>query len=195
MNKKKFLILPIVTIVLSLFSISVLGASPCSGVWHVEDKNGVDVCEYFQGEEMADPGWDLSKVPGLKEAVEAKGVPFETLKYKVGYEVHRDTRVDYDLEGRGPHRVYFPIPLAADEYAIVVHKGANGFYFEICLGPAHEVYINNISDFSPFGIYAGKTTASSPQTGEYAPAYIAMISVALVSCGAIFAIRAKKASK
>ena len=195
MSKKRLLIFPIAAIVISMLSISVLAASPCSGVWHVEDKNGVDVCEYFQGEEMENPGWDLSLVPGLKDTVEAKGVPFDTLRYKVGFEVHRDTRVDYDLAGRGPHRVYFPVPLAEDEYAIVVHKGSSGFYFEICMGPAHEVYIDNIYDFSPFGIYAGKTTTPSPQTGEYAPAYIAMISVALVSCGAIFAIRAKKASK
>ena len=195
MNKmKKLVLMPIIAVIVAMLGISVMAASPCSGVWHVVDKDGTDVCEYFQGNEISNPNWDLSKVPGLEAAVKAKGLEIKDLKFKAGYEVYRDSSVTYDLEGRNPHTVYFPVSLAANEYAIVIHKGVNGFAFNICTGPVSEVYIKNISDFSPFAIYVGSPT-TSPQTGDFAPAYIAMISVALISCGAIFAIRAKKASK
>ena len=195
MNKmKKLVVMPIIAVIVAMLGISVMAASPCSGVWHVVDKDGTDVCEYFVGNEISNPNWDLSKVPGLKAAVEAKGLDINKLKFKAGYNVKRDEVVSYDLEGRNPHTVYFPVPLAADEYAIVIHQGKNGFAFNICTGPLSEVYIGGITDFSPFAIYVGSPT-TSPQTGDFAPAYIAMISVALISCGAIFAIRAKKASK
>ena len=195
MNKmKKLVVLPIIAVIVAMLGISVMAASPCSGVWHVVDKDGTDVCEFFQGHEISNPNWDLSAIPGFKAAVEAKGLKVENLKFKAGYEVYRDSSVPYDLEGRNPHTVYFPVSLAENEFAFVVHKGVNGFAFNICTGPVSEVYIKNISDFSPFAIYVGSPT-TSPQTGDFAPAYIAMISVALISCGAIFAIRAKKASK
>lgn len=195
MNKmKKLIVMPIIAVIVAMLGISVMAASPCSGVWHVVDKDGTDVCEFFQGNEMANPNWDLSKVPGLEAAIKAKGLEIKDLKFKAGYEVYRDERVEYDLTGRNPHTVYFPVSLAANEYAIVIHQGVNGFAFNICTGPVSEVYIKGISDFSPFAIYVGSPT-TSPQTGDFAPAYIAMISVALISCGAIFAIRAKKASK
>lgn len=195
MNKmKKLVVMPIIAVIVAMLGISVMAASPCSGVWHVVDKDGTDVCEFFVGNEIPNPNWDLSTVPGLKAAVEAKGLDINKLKFKAGYNVKRDEGVSYDLEGRNPHTVYFPVPLAADEYAIVIHQGKNGFAFNICTGPLSEVYIGGITDFSPFAIYVGSPT-TSPQTGDFAPAYIAMISVALISCGAIFAIRAKKASK
>ena len=196
MNKmKRLIVMPIIAVIVAMLGISVMAASPCSGVWHVVDKDGTDVCEFFQGHEMSNPNWDLSAIPGFKAAIEAKGLKVENLKFKAGYEVYQDpTRTDYDLAGRNPHTVYFPVSLAENEYAIVVHKGQNGFAFNICTGPLSEVYISGINDFSPFAIYVGSPT-TSPQTGDFAPAYIAMISVALISCGAIFAIRAKKASK
>lgn len=195
MNKmKKLVVMPIIAVIVAMLGISVMAASPCSGTWHVHDKNDKDVCEYFQGNEISNPNWDLSKVPGLEAAIKAKGLEIKDLKFKAGYEVHRDTTVEYDLEGRNPHTVYFPVSLAENEYAIVIHNGKNGFAFNICTGPLSEVYISGINDFSPFAIYVGSPT-TSPQTGDFAPAYIAMISVALISCGAIFAIRAKKASK
>jgi len=196
MNKmKKLVVMPIIAVIVAMLGISVMAASPCTGVWHVVDKDGTDVCEYFIGNEISNPNWDLSTVPGLKAAVEAKGLKVENLKFKAGYNVRQDPgATTYDLEGRNPHTVYFPVSLAENEYAIVIHNGKNGFAFNICTGPLSEVYISGITDFSPFAIYVGSPT-TSPQTGDFAPAYIAMISVALISCGAIFAIRAKKASK
>ena len=196
MNKKKLLVLPIIAIVVAMFGISVMAASPCTGTWHVKDKDGTDVCEYFKGDAISDPGLDLSVVPGLVADIEAKGMKAKDFKFKCAYNVYRDNLIEYDLAGRNPHTVYFDVTLAANEYAIVIHKSSiDGSYtFNIVTGPATEVYIGGITDFSPFYVYVG-AKSTSPQTGDFAPAYIAMISVALISCGAIFAIRAKKATK
>lgn len=198
MNKKKLIVLPIIAIVVAMFGIFIMGASPASGVWKVTDKEDHDVSEFFKGDPIADPGLDLTVVPGLVADIEAKGMKPSNFKFKCAYNVYQDeTRLaDYSLADHNPHKVYFKVTLAANEYAIVIHKSSiDGSYtFNICMGPTNEVYIGNINDFSPFFVYVGAPT-TSPQTGEFAPAYIAMISVALISCGAIFAIRAKKASK
>ena len=61
-------------------------------------------------------------------------------------------------------------------------------------GKANNVYLDCVKSCSPFYLYTAKAK-SSAQTGDFAPAYVAIISVALLSCGAFFAIRAKKASK
>ena len=51
-----------------------------------------------------------------------------------------------------------------------------------------------VSNLSPFAIVKA-SPATSSQTGEYAGAYIVMVAAALAACGAVFAIRAKKATR
>ena len=96
---------------------------------------------------------------------------------------------------RNPHTVLFEVTVAAGQHVIVIHEKSAGSY-EFAIDEYDEglVCISGVTSFSPFYIYVGGPT-NSPQTGDFAPAYIAMISVALISCGAIFAIRAKKATK
>ena len=195
MNKKKFLALPIVAIVVAMFGISVMAASPCSGSWHVHDKNNIHVNQYFKGDPISNPNLDLSTVSGLEAAVEAKGLKLSDFNFKAAYEVYRDTTVDYDLTGRNSHTVLFEVTVAAGQHVIVIHKtGGNSYDFAIDEYNEGLVCISGVTSFSPFYIYVGGPQ-NSPQTGDFAPAYIAMISVALISCGAIFAVRAKKASK
>ena len=179
MSKKRLLALPIVAIVVALFGVSVTAASPCSGSWHVHDKAHNHVNQYFKGDPIPNPNLDLSTVSGLKAA----------------YDVYRDTTVTYDLAGNNPHTVLFEVTVAAGQHVIVIHeKSANSYDFAIDEYDEGLVCISGVTSFSPFYIYVGGPT-NSPQTGDFAPAYIAMISVALISCGAIFAIRAKKATK
>ena len=195
MSKKRLLALPIVAIVVALFGVSVMAASPCSGSWHVHDKDNIHVNQYFKGDPIANPNLDLSTVSGLKAAVEAKGLKLSDLTFKAAYDVYRDTTVEYDLAGRNSHTVLFEVTVAAGQHVIVIHKtGANSYDFAIDEYNEGLVCISGVTSFSPFYIYVGGPT-NSPQTGDFAPAYIAMISVALISCGAIFAIRAKKATK
>ena len=195
MSKKRLLALPIVAIVVALFGVSVMAASPCSGSWHVHDKNNIHVNQYFKGDPISNPNLDLSTVSGLEAAVEAKGLKLSDFTFKAAYEVYRDLTVDYDLTGRNSHTVLFEVTVAAGQHVIVIHKTGGGSYdFAIDEYSEGLVCISGVTSFSPFYIYVGGPQ-NSPQTGDFAPAYIAMISVALISCGAIFAIRAKKATK
>lgn len=195
MSKKRLLALPIVAIVVALFGVSVMAASPCSGSWHVHDKAHNHVNQYFKGDPIANPNLDLSTVSGLKAAVEAKGLKLSDLTFKSAFDVHRDTTVEYDVAGNNPHTVLFEVTVAAGQHVVVIHKtGDNSYDFAIDEYDEGLVCISGVTSFSPFYIYVG-AASTSPQTGDFAPAYIAMISVALISCGAIFAIRAKKATK
>ena len=195
MSKKRLLALPIVAIVVALFGVSVMAASPCSGSWHVHDKNNIHVNQYFKGDPIPNPNLDLSTVSGLKAAVEAKGCKLSDFTFKAAYDVYRDTTVEYDLAGRNSHTVLFEVTVAAGQHVVVIHKtGANSYDYAIDEYSEGLVCISGVTSFSPFYIYVG-AASTSPQTGDFAPAYIAMISVALISCGAIFAIRAKKATK
>ena len=195
MSKKRLLALPIVAIVVALFGVSVMAASPCSGSWHVHDKNNIHVNQYFKGDPIPNPNLDLSTVSGLKAAVEAKGLKLSDFNFKAAYDVYRDTTVTYDLAANNPHTVLFEVTVAAGQHVVVIHKtGANSYDYAIDEYSEGLVCISGVTSFSPFYIYVG-APENSPPTGDFAPAYIAMISVALISCGAIFAIRAKKATK
>ncbi len=195
MNKKRLLALPVICVIVAMMGISVMAASPCSGSWHVHDKAGNHVNQYFKGDPIANPNLDLSTVSGLKAAVEAKGLELSDFTFKSAFDVYRDNSVSYDLAANNPHTVLFQVTVAAGQHVIVIHeKSANSYDFAIDEYDEGLVCISGVTSFSPFYIYVGGPT-NSPQTGDFAPAYIAMISVALISCGAIFAIRAKKATK
>ena len=195
MSKKRLLALPIVAIVVALFGVSVMAASPCSGSWHVHDKNNIHVNQYFKGDPIPNPNLDLSTVSGLKAAVEAKGLELSDFTFKSAFDVYRDTTVTYDLAANNPHTVLFEVTVAAGQHVIVIHeKSANSYDFAIEEYDEGLVCISGVTSFSPFYIYVGGPT-NSPQTGDFDPAYIAMISVALISYGAIVAIRAEKATK
>lgn len=195
MNKKRLLALPIICVIVAMMGISVMAASPCSGSWHVHDKAHNHVNQYFKGDPIPNPNLDLSTVSGLKAAVEAKGLELSDFTFKSAFDVYRDNSVSYDLAANNPHTVLFEVTVAAGQHVIVIHeKSANSYDFAIDEYDEGLVCISGVTSFSPFYIYVGGPT-NSPQTGDFAPAYIAMISVALISCGAIFAIRAKKATK
>ncbi len=195
MNKKRLLVLPVICVIVAMMGISVMAASPCSGSWHVHDKAHNHVNQYFKGDPMPNPNLDLSTVSGLKAAVEAKGLDLSDFTFKSAFDVYRDNSVSYDLAANNPHTVLFEVTVASGQHVIVIHeKSANSYDFAIDEYDEGLVCISGVTSFSPFYIYVGGPT-NSPQTGDFAPAYIAMISVALISCGAIFAIRAKKATK
>ena len=195
MNKKKLLALPVICVIVALMGISVMAASPCSGSWHVHDKAGNHVNQYFQGDPYPNPNLDLSTVSGLEAAVKAKGLELSDFTFKSAFDVHRDNSVSYDVAANNPHTVLFEVTVAAGQHVIVIHEKSPGSYdFAIDEYDEGLVCISGVTSFSPFYIYVG-APENSPPTGDFAPAYIAMISVALISCGAIFAIRAKKATK
>lgn len=192
MNKKRLLALPVIGLVVAMFSVAVLAASPAKG-FKVYDKNMKDVTSEFNGEAITTTTFDPSTISGIQDALTAKDKDLKVgdFKYVIGYDIEpKGTAADT------PYTVEITVDLGENEYAIVVHLNDDGSLdrYEIVKGKASYVRISSINSFSPFLVFKASVKASA-QTGEYAAPYIIMISVALVSCGAIFAIRAKKATK
>ena len=192
MNKKRLLALPVIGLVVAMFSVAVLAASPAKG-FKVYDKNMKDVTSEFNGEAITTTTFDPSTISGIQDALTAKDKDLKVgdFKYVIGYDIEpKGTAADT------PYTVEITVDLGENEYAIVVHLNDDGSLdrYEIVKGKASYVRISSINSLSPFLVFKASVKASA-QTGEYAAPYIIMISVALVSCGAIFAIRAKKATK
>lgn len=84
---------------------------------------------------------------------------------------------------------------ATDTEAVLILHYENGAWKIVGKSVAKAVSVETfeVSDLSPFAIAKASATTSA-QTGEYAGTYIIMVAVALVAAGAVFAIRAKKAS-
>ena len=186
MNKKKLMMVPVVAVVVAMFGVSVLAASPAKNV-KVEDadKNTVAATVTESSETV-----DLTKVDGLADKVKAinSEAKLEDAKFVVGYDVSTN-------EKNSPFTVTVYTTISANEIGILVHKCSDGSVevLDVEKG-AVDSLSGTVNEFSPFLVYKIAVQSSS-QTGEYATPYIVMISVALVACGAVFAVRAKKATK
>ena len=205
MSKKKLLILPLIVLVIfSIMGFTAFAAeeSPTNNLFKVVDNNGKgdDITNKFKGETLnvAD-GFSLSSISGLKSEIQKldKELNVSDFKFKTGAEIYINT-FDGSVGGK-PWRVYltsYSVPKGT--IAIFVHVDSNGNVAGHRVfkgdGKSNNVYLNGVDGCSPFYLYTAKAK-SSAQTGDFVPAYVAMIAVALMSCGAIFAIRAKKASK
>ncbi len=205
MSKKKLLILPIIVLVIfSVMSCTAFAAeeSPTNDLFKVVDNNGNgdDITNKFKGEKLnvAD-GFSLSSISGLQAEIKKydKELKVSDFKFKTGADIFVNTP-DGSVGGK-PWRIYltsYSVPKGS--IGIFVHVDDNGKVagFRVFKGDgkSNNVYLNGVKSCSPFYLYTAKAK-SSAQTGDFVPAYVAMIAVALMSCGAIFAIRAKKASK
>ena len=194
MSMKKLFVLPIIVFILvSVMSITVFAGSPTAG-FKVYQNNGSsdadDISDQFECK-SAKP-IDLTEVEGLQAAINKVNSKLKVsdFKFKTGY--------DIELKGNGgtrPWRVYLTDYKVPSGYVgIVLHKNGNKYDINVFKGNGTYGYIDGITSASPFYVYSAKV-ATSAQTGDFAPAYVAMIALALMSCGTIFAIRAKRASK
>lgn len=196
MNMKKILAMPILCVVVAMLGVAVMAASPSRTFKVTLDYGTYESKEkFFHGDPISSTSFKVSDIPGIDAALTAKDKDLKAsdFSYLVGYNVKPNA--GYSAT-EGPYRVYVTADIGANDYAIVVHLHEDGTFdsYEIVKGAVSEVSIGGINDFSPFLVFKA-TVKASAQTGEYAAPYIIMISVALVSCGAIFAIRAKKATK
>ena len=186
MNKKKLMMLPVVAVVVAMFGVSVLAASPAKNV-SVKDADKNDVS--FTAVECSDEV-DLTKIDGLADKV--KGInseaKLEDATRVVGYDVSTTSK-------NSPFTVTVFTAIGENEIGILVHIKGDGSVevLDVEKG-AVDSLSGTVDEFSPFLVYK-IAVQSSAQTGEYATPYIVMISVALVACGAVFAVRAKKATK
>ncbi|MBR2992918.1 MAG: hypothetical protein IKF31_06380 [Clostridiales bacterium] len=196
MNMKKILAMPIMCVVVAMLGVAVMAASP-SREYHVTLDYGTYEGreKFFHGDPITTTSFKVSDIPGIDAELAAKDKDLKAsaFSYLVGYDV--EPNAGYGAT-EGPYRVYVTADIGANDYAVIVHLDDDGNLdkYEIVKGAASEIYIGGINSFSPFLVFKA-TVKASAQTGEYAAPYIIMISVALVSCGAIFAIRAKKATK
>lgn len=201
MSKKKLFILPVIVLVIfSIMSISVLATdSPAPHGYKVyeENGNGDDITNHFNGKELKS-GISLSKISNLQSKLDKKygknKYKVKDFKFKTGYDIEPITQGDTDGQPWRISLTGFKIP--AGSVCLVIHvRTVNGkTVYDINFCDSGYGYIDDVTSTSPFYVYAAKKN-SSAQTGDFVPAYVAMIAVALMSCGAIFAVRAKKASK
>ena len=211
---KKFMSLPVIGVVVAMLGASVFAASPSAGTHpiSVDDPSGyltVDNIIIIDGE-------DLKTVKGMK-ATEL-GISKDDLQAEVD---KVDSKIDAadlevvhtfgayyapDYEANGEHIEWhyinpqpftFRVSFNSDssDAVIVLHFDSNLDQWVI-VGTADSTssVSATVSNLSPFAIVKA-SPASSSQTGEYAGAYIVMVAAALAACGAVFAIRAKKATR
>jgi hypothetical protein len=196
MKMKRILAMPIMCLVVAMLGVAVMAASPSQSFKVHKDVTDEDKSQYFHGTSISSTTFKVTDIPGIDSALSAKDKDLKAsdFSYLVGWDVEPNDPADKLLDK--PYRVFITADIGANDYAIVVHLHDDGTLdtYEIIKGATSEVSIGGINDFSPFLVFKA-TVKASAQTGEYAAPYIIMISVALVSCGAIFAIRAKKATK
>lgn len=195
MNMKKILAMPIMCVVVAMLGVAVMAASPSQSFKVHIDATDDDRSTKFHGTSISSTTFKVTDIPGIDAALTAedKDLKASNFSYLVGWNV--EPNAGYSAT-EGPYRVFITADIGANDYAILVHLHADNSFdkYEIIKGAKSEISIGGINDFSPFLVFKA-TVKASAQTGEYAAPYIIMISVALVSCGAIFAIRAKKATK
>lgn len=188
MSKKKLMILPIVAIIIAFMGISVFAGSPSKG-FKVEDNNGNDITGYFEGSTCSKI--DLSTIDGLQKKIDAVNnkLKVKDFKHVVSYDIQPKAGVNIDY----PCKVTILEKISKGNVGIVVHDGRTTDV-RVFKGSGSYATISGIKSFSPFSVYYAKPS-SSPQTGDYAPVYIATIGAVLLLGGVFFAIRARKATK
>ena len=186
MNKKKLMALPVVCVAVAMIGASVMAAGSAQKNFKVTDESGTDITYDYSGnafttdEKLADLGID-----GLEDDIKAanKEAKIEDAEVVAAYEIKEDV----SHSGKKTVEILGISGTASDVF-VTVHKDAQGNY-DYAIGTS--VTVNSVSPFVVYKI----SVSSSAQTGEYAAPYIVMVSIALVACGAVFAMRAKKAVK
>ena len=182
MNKKKLLALPVVCVVIAMIGASVMAAGSAQKNFKVTDESGTDITADYSGDsfstsvKLADLGLD-----GLEDRIKEtnKEAKIEDAEVVAAYEIKEDVA----HSGLKTVEILGVSGNAGDVF-VTVHDNS-----EYSIGTSITV-----SSVSPFVVYKISVN-SSAQTGEYAAHYIVMIASALLACGAVFAMRAKKAVK
>lgn len=187
MNMKKLMILPIVGIVVSMLGVSVLAAGSAAKDFkatHVA--SNTDITSEYSGTEITATAIDLTTVDGLQDKVKSFNSEADLTKAELvaAYDI-ANTGVSY--AGEEVLIEFTGVAKNSGDVFVTFHDG----YDEVNVASNPEIVVTSCS---PFYIYRIAVTSSAP-TGQYAAPYIVMVSVALVACGAVFAVRAKKASK
>ena len=186
MNKKRLMALPVVCVVVAMIGASVMAAGSAQKNFKVTDEAGTDITKDYSGDAFStDVKLSSLGIDGLEDAVKSANseAKIDDAEVVVAYNIKEDVA----HTGKKTVEILGVSGNASDVF-VLVHEDAQG-NLEYAIGTSITV-----STVSPFVVYKIAVT-SSAQTGEYATPYIVMISVALLACGAVFAVRAKKATK
>ena len=187
MNMKKLLILPIVGIVVSMLGVSVLAAGSATKAFTAtEVSTGKDITVDYDGAQTSATAKDLTTIDGLCDKVKAVNSEADLANAELvaAYDI---TDTSKSHAGDEVLITFTGVQQNTGDVFVVFHDG----YDEYQVGTTPSI---TVTSASPFYIYRITVKGSAP-TGQYATPYIVMVSVALVACGAVFAVRAKKASK
>ena len=207
MSKKRFMALPALALVVSMMAASATpGTHPVKVVGNLTEVeiiiiDGEDV-EGVMGKKATDLGLSADTLQKEVDKVD-KNIKAADLEVYVTFGAY--LRSDYESNGpetKGSERhVYLggentiTVSCASESTdAVLVLHFEEGAWKIVGKADSTSTVTFTVSYLSPFAVVKA-SAPSSAQTGEYAGAYIVMVAVALVAAGAIFAIRAKKATK
>ncbi|MBR6960769.1 MAG: hypothetical protein IKH76_09860 [Clostridiales bacterium] len=211
--KKTFAALPTMAVVVSMFAASVFAASPTAGTKPIsvsgggysvddiiiiedEDLEGVD------GEKATDLGFSAKE---LQKEVDKIDSSIDAKDLEVFYTFGAYLKSDYDANGPETAGNYRNVDLgddvtikvscdSEDTDAVLVFHYVDDEWQIVGKADSTSSVKFTVDSLSPFAV-AKASAETSAQTGDYAGTYIIMVAVALVAAGAVFAIRAKKATK
>jgi len=204
--KKKFLILPIVAIVVAMFGVAVFAKTETPGFTRGSQQNWITVydgagnditwdCEMLPlnfSEDFVTSDSDAELMfPGITSKISALDSKLKPTDFK-GYIGYKTNGYTDETLTPGPYKVVINSAVAANDIYIMVHVAEDSTMdYSIAKGGKPTITVDS---FSPFYVFKA-SSKTSPATGEYAPVFIAVASVGLLACGAFFAVKAKKSSK
>ena len=193
---KRLMTLPVIGIVVAMLGASVFAASPSATDFKVYD-HGTDVTQYFVKEDgflenVTDPV--LADIEGIQDKINSVDSSLKPADFSIvqRFNIHLNGSVTQYADP--VDKVSVNYTTGSNEVAILVHydkSSGTGVWKFVAIAKNASTLEGAVNGCSPFAIFKA-SAKSSAQTGEYVGTYIVMISVALVACGAVFAIRAKK---
>ena len=187
MNKKRLLALPVVCVVVAMIGASVMAAGSATKAFKVEDQEGNDITKLYDGTEVTCP-YDITEDAwkNLDDDIEAVNSEAKRSDAQLvaSYNIKNNAAVPDGIK----KVTFLGLEAKAGDVFVVLHEGGA---YEISVGSEPVIVVSNCSPFYVFKI----SVQSSAQTGEYATPYIVVLAGALVACGAVCVVRAKKATR
>ena len=192
MNKKRLLTLPVVCVVVAMIGASVMAAGSAQKNFTVTNEAGEDITANYSGLDVALSDDDkaslvesFKNIDGIQDQINEVNdkAKVEDAELVAVIDIEENVKTD------GKKTVTFTgIGSNSGDVFAIYHLGGTG---ESVVTSDPSITVDG---FSPFLVFRIAVT-SSAQTGEYATPYIVVLAGALVACGAVCVVRAKKATR
>ncbi len=192
MNKKRLLALPVVCVVVAMIGASVMAAGSAQKNFTVTNEAGEDITANYSGLDVALSDDDkaslvesFKNIDGIQDQINEVNdkAKVEDAELVAVIDIEENVKTD------GKKTVTFTgIGSNSGDVFAIYHLGGTG---ESVITSDPSITVDG---FSPFLVFRIAVT-SSAQTGEYATPYIVVLAGALVACGAVCVVRAKKATR